>query len=192
MVASESYTDFVAALQKDISESLSDRPRMADVKYFIGKLMRTAHGTVEVTERMANQIYRYLVKNDYTDYDDMVSAKYHDAVKDGALATLPEDLLPYEEQVFQLIDSVYSDAGLPEVEDDRGAKTNPLNDNFEKRESSENYGTGSTVKRPTVCTLTAPSWLQNAFRHSIRSWGLRPFSTPFSEVSRPMASAMIR
>ena len=40
VVASESYKDFVTALQKDISESLSERPRVADVKYFTGKVMQ--------------------------------------------------------------------------------------------------------------------------------------------------------
>ncbi|MCW8799989.1 MAG: hypothetical protein OQK71_03575 [Desulfobacter sp.] len=39
VVAGESYKDFVSALQKDISESLSERPRVADEAYFTGKLM---------------------------------------------------------------------------------------------------------------------------------------------------------
>ncbi len=44
---------------------------------------------------------------------------------------------PYREQIFQLVDSVYSDAALPEIENDRAAKTNPLNDNFKKKEFQE-------------------------------------------------------
>ena len=35
VVTSESYTDFVTALQKDISDSLSDRPRIAEKAYFL-------------------------------------------------------------------------------------------------------------------------------------------------------------
>jgi len=66
-----------------------------------------------------------------------IAQKYHDAVKNEELADLPEDLQPYQEQVLQLIDSVYSDAKLPEIENDRGAKTNPLNANFEKKEFKE-------------------------------------------------------
>ena len=38
VVASESYKDFVAALQRDIRESLSARPRKADEAYFTGKV----------------------------------------------------------------------------------------------------------------------------------------------------------
>ena len=40
VVASESYKDFVTALQKDISESLSERPRVADEAYFTGKILK--------------------------------------------------------------------------------------------------------------------------------------------------------
>lgn len=137
VVASESYKDFVTALQKDISNSLSERPRVADKQYFTGKIMQTADGNVEVTPAMAKHIYKYLLKNDYTDDNDHIAQAYHDAVKNNELADLPEDLQLYKDQVFQLIDSVYSNAMLPEVENDRGAKTNPLNANFEKKEFKE-------------------------------------------------------
>ena len=48
VVTSESYTEFVTGLQRDISESLSERPRIADEKYFTGKVLKTATGDVEV------------------------------------------------------------------------------------------------------------------------------------------------
>ena len=137
VVASESYKDFVTALQRDISESLSERPRVADVKYFTGKIMQTPDGNVEVTPDMAEGIEFYLIQNGYVDRKKNMAQKYHDALKNEELADLPEDLQPYKEQVFQLIDSVYSDAKLPQVENDRGAKTNPLNANFEKKEFKE-------------------------------------------------------
>ena len=134
VVASENYKDFVTALQRDISESLSERPRVADVKYFTGKVMQTTEGTVEVTQAMAEGIEFYLIQNEYVDRKKNMAQKYHDALKNEELADLPEDLQPYKEQVFQLIDSVYSDAKLPRIDNDRGSKTNPLNANFEKKE----------------------------------------------------------
>lgn len=54
-------------MQQDISETLSARPRVADTDYFAGKVPHTTDGDVTVTDAMAKQIYRYLVKNDYTD-----------------------------------------------------------------------------------------------------------------------------
>ncbi|UZW58226.1 DEAD/DEAH box helicase family protein (plasmid) [Sphingobium sp. JS3065] len=137
VVASESYKVFVAGLQKEIAETLSSRPRQATEQYFTGKTITTEQGPVEVTGAIAKQIYRYLVKNDYTDDTDQIAATYHEAKAAGALAELPEELKPYADQVFQLIDSVFSDAQLPKVDDGRKPKTNPLNANFEKKEFQE-------------------------------------------------------
>ena len=137
VVVSESYKDFVTALQKDISESLSKRPRVADKEYFTGKVMKTAEGTCEVTQDMAEGIVFYLNSNSYVDRKGNIAQKYHDALKNEELADLPEDLQPYKEQVFKLIESVYSDAKQLPVANDRGAKTNPLNANFEKKEFKE-------------------------------------------------------
>jgi len=137
VVASESYHDFVTGLQRDIRESLSERPRVANEAYFTGKVLRTEQGDLAITPLLAKQIYRYLVKNDYTDDADKIADAYHEAKKEGKLAELPEELRPHAEQVFLLIDSVYSDAQLPQPGDDRGSKTNPLNANFEKKEFIE-------------------------------------------------------
>ena len=134
VVASESYKDFVAALQKDISDSLSARPKVADEAFFTGKVLKTATGEVEVTPQLAKQIYKYLLKNDYTDDADRITGTYHDAKKAETLAELPPELKPYAAQVYQLIDSVFSASQLPEIGDDRRPKKNPLNANFDKQE----------------------------------------------------------
>ena len=134
VVASESYKDFVTGLQRDISDGLSERPRVADESYFTGKVLKTAAGDITVTAQMAKQIYRYLAKNDYTDDTDKITAAYHAAKKDGLLAVLPPELAAYAEQVFGLIDSVFSDGHMPDISDDRKAKVNLLNANFDKLE----------------------------------------------------------
>ncbi|ABA89965.1 type III restriction-modification system, restriction subunit [Syntrophotalea carbinolica DSM 2380] len=147
VVASESYKDFVANLQQEISDSLSARPRKADEAYFTGKILTTESGQMEVTPAMAKQLYRYLLKNDYTDDADQVTEEYHAAKGNGELAKLPDELAPYADQIFLLVDSVFSDALLPKPEDDRGPKTNPLNDNFKKKEFQELW---SRINRKAV------------------------------------------
>ncbi|MBC3206489.1 DEAD/DEAH box helicase family protein [Pseudomonas sp. SWRI111] len=137
VVASESYKDFVSALQKDISESLSARPKVADEAYFTGKVLKTPTGDIEVTPQLAKQIYKYLLKNDYSDDADRITGSYHDAKKEGTLAPLPPELQPHAEQVYQLIDSVFSDSQMFDISDDRRPKKNPLNSNFEKQEFKE-------------------------------------------------------
>jgi type III restriction enzyme len=134
VVASESYKDFVSALQKDISDSLSARPRVADKAFFTGKMVTTPTGPVAVTEDQATDIEFYLIQNGYVDKKRNVTEKYHQAKKDGALAALPDELSPLGEQVFKLVDSVFSESQLPEIGDDRRPKKNPLNANFDKQE----------------------------------------------------------
>ena len=133
-LASESYKDFVTALQRDISETLSERPLVADAKYFTGKHIQLPDGMYEVNQNMAKGIEHYLINNDYVDRQNHITQLYIDTVQSQSLAHLPDDLEPYKEQIHQLIDSVYSDAELPTVVDDRGAKVNSLNANFCKRE----------------------------------------------------------
>lgn len=138
VIASESYKDFVGGLQKEISESLSARPRKANEEYFTGKTIQTETGTLEIAPAMAKQIYKYLLKNDYTGDADQIAGAYHKAREEGTLALLPVDLAPHADEIFRLIDTVFSDAQLPQVGDDRKPKQNPLNEeNFKKKEFQE-------------------------------------------------------
>jgi type III restriction enzyme len=122
VVASESYKDFVAALQKDISDSLSARPKVANEAYFTGKVLKTPTGDVEVTPQLAKQIYKYLLKNDYTD-DKRPHHRHVPRGQEGRHpGPLPPELQPHAEQVYQLIDSVFSDSQLPEIGDDRAPR----------------------------------------------------------------------
>ncbi|MDA9274478.1 DEAD/DEAH box helicase family protein [bacterium] len=138
VVASESYKDFVANLQKEISEALASRPRKANEAYFKEKVLRTEHGDVSVTPEMAAQIEFYLIQNGYVDHQRQVVEAYHTAKTEEALAPLPDTLMQYAPQVFELVDSVFSADALSRIVDDgRKPKTNPLNDNFEKKAFKE-------------------------------------------------------
>ncbi len=137
VVARESYKDFVAALQRDISESLSARPRIADKAYFTGKVLNTMEGPVTVSDDQATDIEFYLIQNGYVDKKRNITEKYHQAKKDGTLEALPDELLPHAEQVFQLIDSVFSESQIMQPEDGRKAKKLEPNANFEKQEFKE-------------------------------------------------------
>jgi type III restriction enzyme len=135
VVANESYEDFVKGLQSDISKGLSSRPRKADEKYFTGKIVKDAEGTEKTIEApIAKQIDFYLIQNSYRDIDGTITESYHKAKAEGTIADLPIDLQPYTPSIIELIDAVYSDAALPQIEDSRKTKANPLNDNFKKKE----------------------------------------------------------
>ena len=137
VVASESYQDFVSNLQTEIADTLAARPRKADKEYFTGKTLKTDSGELVVTELMANQIYRYLMKNDFTNDADEITPEYHEAKAEGKLPELPAELQPYTEAIFKLVDGVFDVNQMPEYGDGRKPKTNPLNDNFNKKEFKE-------------------------------------------------------
>ncbi|REK81700.1 restriction endonuclease subunit R [Rhodococcus erythropolis] len=134
VVTDESYTDFVAGLQKEIFESLDARPREASVKFFTGKTIQTPSGEMVVEEKVATEIYFHLRQNGYVDADGVVTAKYKDDKAAGTLtAPISEMLLPIIDFVWPLVDALYLDIPVPA--DDRKPKKIPLNEaNFAKKE----------------------------------------------------------
>lgn len=134
VVASESYKNFVAALQKDISDSLSERPKVADKAYFVEKVIQTVNGPMTLTDEHATDIEFYLIQNGYVDKKRNITEKYHQAKADGCLAPLPDDLLPMAEQVIKLVDSVFSEGQMMQPADGRKAKRLLPNTNFDKQE----------------------------------------------------------
>ena len=134
VVASESYKDFVAGLQSDITKAISSRPRLANAAYFKGKVLETESGRVPVTETMAADIEFYLIQNRYVDRERQILSAYHEAKEKGERAPLPEELEPYREAVFALIDSVFSEDDVPKPENELAFQENKLNKNFEKKE----------------------------------------------------------
>jgi type III restriction enzyme len=140
VVTDESYTDFVAGLQREISESLAARPRKASAKFFTGKTIQTEDGESKVEEALALALYKYLVKNDYLNDDDTLSDEYQ-AAKDTATLTEPtsEILKPMIKYLLPLVDSLRAD--LPAPSDNRKGKKVPLNEaNFAKKEFQALWG----------------------------------------------------
>ncbi|WP_252974231.1 type III restriction-modification system endonuclease [Janibacter melonis] len=141
VVTDESYTDFVTALQKEIIESLSARPRRASVDYFVDKKIKLADGSTSVLEKsVATALYFHLIKNDYIDETGLVTQAYKDARADGTLAAPTSEVLkPLIDFVWPLVDALYLD--LPKPTDGRKPKKIPFNEaNFMKREFQELWG----------------------------------------------------
>jgi type III restriction enzyme len=134
VVTDESYTDFVAGLQKEISESLAMRPSKASPKFFTGKIIQTEDGDSVVEEALALALYKYLIKNDYLNDDDTLSEQYKTARENGNLAEPASEVLkPAIKLLLPLVDSLSID--LPAPPDNRKGKKMPLNEaNFAKKE----------------------------------------------------------
>lgn len=140
VVTDESYTDFVAGLQKEIAESLAARPRKASVKFFIGKTFQTESGESVVEEKVATALYNHLLRNEYVDDDGLVTQKFKDDKESGTLAVPTSDVLkPVIDFMWPLVDALY--INIPAPTNDRKPKKIPLNDaNFKKKEFQELWG----------------------------------------------------
>ena len=135
VVANESYEAFVKGLQSEISEGLSARPRQASREFFQGKQIETAAGPTVLSEAQASQIEFYLIQNGYVTFDREIAPAYHEAKDGGTLADLPPGLAPIKDEVFRLIDSLFSaDTLAKQVEDSRRRKNMLPNDNLHKQE----------------------------------------------------------
>jgi type III restriction enzyme len=136
VIASESYADFAAGLQKEIKAELYERPSKATEEYFIGKTIYVDGKSIVVNKKQGKEIYRYLIKNDYIDDDDNVMDTYRIDLENNCLAPLPEDLKLMAEGIHILIQGIFDEKMLNNiVEDGNKPKVkNELNDNFYKKE----------------------------------------------------------
>ncbi|MFW5506188.1 MAG: type III restriction-modification system endonuclease [Segatella copri] len=141
VIASEGYADFVNDLQKNISEDLYDRPKVADIDYFDGKTFTIEDGSKHsITTSEAKKIYFYLVKNGYVDDESHVTDAYRSAATSGTLAPLPDEVKPYGKWIHKLIEGVWNPSALDGMIENGSTPQTPenrLNENFTKKEFQE-------------------------------------------------------
>ena len=141
VVTDESYTDFVAGLQKEISESLAARPRKATPEYFVGKTVEDAQtGTVHaITLDEAKQLQHWLTINAFIDYEQHLTDEWLGRAELPEVPELPASLQPYFYQIAELVDALH--VAAPEITNDRKPKRIPLNEaNFAKKEFQALWG----------------------------------------------------
>lgn len=167
VIASESYKTFAEGLQKDIKDDLYDRPKKATIEYFEGKKILIDDEVIEIDKKQAKEIYRYLIKNDYIDDDENISDKYRDDLENNCLANLPEDLIPMEEGVQKIIQSVFDENAIKNMMEDANktkVKENKLNDNFYKKEFQTLWNYINHKYAYTV-NFESDELIENAIKH---------------------------
>ncbi|MCQ2067801.1 MAG: DEAD/DEAH box helicase family protein [Bacteroidaceae bacterium] len=138
VIANESYSTFVDALQKETKDALRERPSVATADYFTGKKFQEGDEVHEISAMEAAAIVNYLYENDYVDDKGNILQSYHVDLEAGSLAPLGKKLTPYTEQIHKLIQGVYDPSALNDmIEDANGqaeAVNDQLNDNAKKKE----------------------------------------------------------
>lgn len=141
VIASEGYATFVADLQRDIKQDLYDRPKKADVDFFIGKVVACDDGAkYTITKNDAQEIYFQLRTEGYITKDGEVTETFRKACAEETLLPLKDELQPMSKSVMKLVQSIYDPSVLESMIDDGSKATTPdnkLNDNFMKKEFQE-------------------------------------------------------
>lgn len=136
VITNESYAEFVGNLQREMLANLATRPSKANPQYFTGKtLVSELGGQMTVDAGTANQIYKYLVKNNYLDDDDNLLAKFHDDKDNDQLPQLPEELQPFASAIHKLIGNVVNPDALKGMFNNGNKPKNTINpENLNRKE----------------------------------------------------------
>ena len=135
VVASESYDSFARELQKQIAETLSDRPRKANIDFFKDNLLTNENAQeIRIDENLARKLYQGFVRNNYIDEDDNLTEEYYQAVENGEVK-VPDELKEHKQAVIDLVSMIYSESASPLVQNERDKNVElKVNDNFHREE----------------------------------------------------------
>ena len=137
VIASDSYKTFVGGLQKEIKDTLYDRPTKATKEYFAGKTVKVGGSLHEITKQEAAIIERYLGFNGYIDYDGNVTDAYRIAQETGTFAQFPQEIAPMAEGIHKLVQGIFDEKVLSEIiapANKPKITENELNENFARKE----------------------------------------------------------
>lgn len=136
VIASESYEAFAKGLQKEIAETLKDRPQKAEVEYFVGKVITNEKEEEHrLTEEEAKKLNKHLYKHDIIDEDDKITEEGRELIEQKKVP-LPENLEEYRESICSLLQSVYTGEEF-KPEDERQTVILNTNNNFSRKEFLE-------------------------------------------------------
>ena len=141
VIANESYSTFVADLQRETREALRERPTKATLDYFQGKKVKsesTPGVPYIISEQDALMITGYLLSYGYIDKEYKVTDTYKKDLEAGTLQEVSPGLKHIEKDIHTLVQATFDESKALDdmIEDGNAAAeaTNRLNDNFSKKE----------------------------------------------------------
>jgi len=136
VIASESYEAFAKGLQKEIADTLKDRPQKAEVDYFVGKVVFNEHGEEHrITNDDAQDLHYDLIINKIIDRDHKITDHGKELIEKNSIE-VSSSLKPYKSSICLLLKSIYT-GGEFKPEDERQTVVLNTNSNFGKKEFQE-------------------------------------------------------
>lgn len=158
VIASESYDTFAKELQKEILDSLSERPSRMEVGVLTGRILKNKDGeSFAFDETAAMKLIIDFQKKEYLDEDFKITDKLAEAIEKGEVE-VPVNLLKFTSELTEVLAKVHATSTFKAAEDDRVTNVNELrlcpNENFAKKEFQDLW---SKIKVKTVYDVTFDS-----------------------------------
>ena len=140
VIANESYSTFVDALQKETNDALRERPKLASVEYFTGRKITVGEEVHEMTEQEAALILGYLTDNDYIDDKGNIQQAYHEDMNAGTLAPIPfKKIEPFSEQIHKLVQGIFDPSAIEGMIEDANGTAEVMNDHLNDNAKKEEF-----------------------------------------------------
>jgi type III restriction enzyme len=138
VIASESYDSFSKQLQREIVESLSDRPTILTTDILVDRVLTNESGAkFTFDSASAMKLIMAFSNNGYIDDDFKITEKLIEDI-DNDTVNVPVDLIPFKESVCELMKKIHSTANFKAssngMADNIDIKDFKPNDNFAKKE----------------------------------------------------------
>jgi type III restriction enzyme len=168
VVANEAYDSFARELQKEILDSLSDRPAKLESAVFRDVVLRNADGaSYTMTDRDIRHLLTMFEEVGYIDEEEHVTEKFIED-REERVVKLPENLVPFSEAITDIVSKVHAVHTYRPAGDDRAGNVNESdvrpNENFAKREFQELW---NRIKVKTVYEVSFES--EELIRNSINA-----------------------
>ena len=143
VIANESYSSFVDALQRETRQELRERPTHVNLELFKGKTIVVDGEKFQLDEVRSAMAVTYFTMNGYIDEKGIPTDAYRTAVKEGTLASMDlfVNIAPIAAELHKMVQSTYDESVILDsmIEDDmQTPATNTINqDNFGRKEFQE-------------------------------------------------------
>lgn len=136
VIASESYESFAKGLQKEIADTLKDRPQKIEAKLFINRVITNEKGEEHrIDELEASMLNNTLLFERVADVKGKITELGKEQIENGTVP-LPENLEPFRESICKLLKTVYTGEEF-KPGDERQTIVLNTNANFKKKEFEE-------------------------------------------------------
>jgi type III restriction enzyme len=135
VIASESYEEFAKGLQKEIAETLKDRPTKVTTALF-ERMVEDANGTKRKLDIMeSTMLFNHLMFAQVVDPKGNVTETGREHI-DKNTVPLPDELVPFRAEITRILQSVYSGEPLKPEDADKAMPVK-VNANFYRKEFEE-------------------------------------------------------